>query len=62
MPRSYDEYKFTPLWRALASAVRELEANGELKIDTAPDYVIGYLYQELVAKAVVASDAAAPDR
>jgi hypothetical protein len=62
MPRSYEEYKFTPLWRALASAVKELEANGELKIDTAPDYVIGYLYQELVAKAVVASDAAAPDR
>ncbi len=62
MPRSYDEYKYTPLWRALASAVRELEANGELKIETAPEYVIGYLYQELVAKSVVASDAFTPDR
>lgn len=62
MPRSYDEYKFTPLWRALASAVRELEANGELKIETAPEYVIGYLYQELVAKSVVEVDARTPDR
>lgn len=62
MPRSYDEYKFTPLWRALASAVKELEANGELKIDTAPEYVIGYIYQELVAKSVIESGALTPDR
>ncbi len=62
MPRSYDEYKFTPLWRALASAVKELEANGELKIDTAPEYVIGYIYQELVAKSVIELGALTPDR
>ena len=62
MPRSYDEYKGTPLWRALATAVADLEASRELKIDTAADYVIGYLSQELVAKSVSVADAATPDR
>jgi hypothetical protein len=62
MPRSYDEYKYTPLWRALASAVKELEVSKELKIETAPEYIIGYIYQELVAKSVVELDALTPDR
>ena len=57
MPRSYDEYNDTPLWRALADALADLEASGELKIQTASAYVIGYLYEELVAKSVVTSAA-----
>lgn len=62
MPRSYNEYKDTPLWKALAKALEDLQATREIKIDTAPDYVIGYLYQELVAKTVVAPKAVARPR
>ncbi len=43
----------TPLWRAVDAAVRELEATHEISVATAPDYVIGYLCQELVARGVV---------
>lgn len=57
MPRSYNEYRDTPLWRALSKAVDDLQATREIRVETAPDYVIGYLYQELAAKAVVTSDA-----
>ncbi len=62
MPRSYDEYRDTPLWRALAKMVEDLQASREITVDTAPDYVIGYLYQELVAKSVVTSEALARRR
>lgn len=62
MPQSYNEYRDTPLWRALASALRDLESSGELRIDTAPDYVIGHLYQELMAKSVIAPEALARPR
>jgi hypothetical protein len=62
MPHSYNEYRDTPLWRALARAVEDLQATREIRVETAPDYVIGYLYQELVAKSVVASEALARPR
>jgi hypothetical protein len=62
MPRSYDEYRDSPLWRALAKMVEDLQASREITVDTAPDYVIGYLYQELVAKSVVTSEALARRR
>jgi hypothetical protein len=61
-PRSYDEYKGTPLWRALSSIVADLEASGEIKVETAPNYVVGYMCRELAAKWVVASEALARDR
>lgn len=54
---SYDEYRHTPLWRAIAGVVADLEASGEIKVDTAPDYVIGYMCRELAAKWVVTSAA-----
>ncbi len=57
MTRPFQEYRDTPLWRALAGALVELEATREVKVDTAPEYVIGYLCQELAAKQVVASSA-----
>lgn len=57
MPLSYDEYRDTPLWRALARGLDDLQATREITVDTAPDYVIGYLYQELVAKSVVTLEA-----
>jgi hypothetical protein len=49
----YAEYRDTPLWRALARALTELEASGEVSVATAPEYVIGYLCRELAAKKVV---------
>jgi len=60
--RPYAEYIDTPLWRALASALTDLEASHEITIDTGRDYVIGYLCQELAAKWVVASAALTPGR
>ena len=62
MSRSYADYRDTPLWRALAGALAELEATGEVTVKTAPDYVIGYLCRELAAKWVIASVALAPER
>jgi DNA-binding HxlR family transcriptional regulator len=50
-PRSY--YRGTPLWRAVAAIVTELQATGEVKLETAPDYVIEHICRELVAKRLV---------
>lgn len=61
MKRPYMEYRDTPLWRALGSAVADLEASHEITIGTGRDYVIGYLCQELAAKLVVASAALTHD-
>lgn len=58
--RPFSEYQRTPLWRALASALADLESSRELTVSTAPEYVIGYLCRELEAKGVVASEALAP--
>jgi hypothetical protein len=59
---AYDEYRGTPLWRAMATVVAELEASGEIEVRTAPDYVIGYLCRELTAKWVIAGQALARER
>lgn len=61
-PRTFDQYRDTPLWRSLASALADLVASGEIRVDTAPDYVTGYLCQELAAKWVVASSALTRER
>ena len=55
--RPYEHYRDTPLWAAVAAVLTELQANGEVRVDTAPDYVIGYVCRELEAKAVVAPTA-----
>ena len=44
------------------AAATELEASGEIKIETAPEYVIGYMCRELAAKWVVASSALGRER
>lgn len=54
MPRPYETFRDTPLWTALAGALAELQATAEVRVETAPEYVIGYLCRELEAKAVVA--------
>jgi hypothetical protein len=62
MATQYAEYRRTPLWDALAGAIADLEASREISVATAPDYVIGYLCQELAAKWVVASSALTRER
>ncbi len=57
MTHVFDEYKETPLWRVVAAAVAELEATREIALATAPDYVVGYLCQQLVAGRVAAAAA-----
>ncbi|HEX5581773.1 MAG TPA: hypothetical protein VFX39_09365 [Gemmatimonadaceae bacterium] len=52
-PRAFAEYRDTPLWHVLASAVAELEATREIAVATAPEYVIGYLCQRLVSSHAV---------
>lgn len=53
----YDQFRDTPLWRAVSDIVSRLESSGEIKVETAPDYVVGFMCQELAAKWVVVSDA-----
>ena len=62
MKHPYTEYIDTPLWRALASALADLEASREITVETGRDYVIGYLCRELAAKWVIASAALTRDR
>lgn len=59
MASPFDQYKDTPLWRVVAAAVAELEATREITVATAPDYVIGYLCQQLVAGGTAAETALA---
>lgn len=53
----FDEYRDTPLWRAAEATIAELVATRELRVDTAPEYVIGYLCRELTAKGIVVAAA-----
>ena len=53
-PRPFSEYRDTKLWHTLAAAVAELETTREIAIGTAPEYVIGYLCERLVAQHAVA--------
>ena len=62
MVRPYPAFADTRLWRAVEQAVRELQATGEVSLTTAPEYVIGYLCQELVARDLVAETGLAPRR
>jgi hypothetical protein len=57
--RPFSEFQHTLLWRAVERAVADLQRTRELTVQTAPDYVIGYLCQELAARNVVAADALA---
>jgi hypothetical protein len=64
MPRARSKFQHTPLWAAVATTISELQATGEVRVDTNVDYVIDYLCRELVAKGVVKSAASnvAPGR
>jgi hypothetical protein len=50
---SRSQFQHTPLWAAVASTIAELQATGELRVDTDLNYVVDYLCRELAAKQVV---------
>ena len=62
MQHPYMKYRDTQLWAAVASMFAELEASGEVRVDTAAEYVIGYFCRELVAKSIVTPAALAPEK
>jgi hypothetical protein len=53
MSRTRSQFQHTPLWTALATTIAELQATGELRVDTDVNYVIDYLCRELAPKQVV---------
>jgi hypothetical protein len=57
MTRPFDEYRDTPLWNAIENTLAELVATRELRVDTAREYVIGYLCRELEAKGIITAAA-----
>ena len=57
MSKPFSEFNYTPLWAAVASILAELEAAGEVKVETRSDYVIGLICRELAAKHVVKDSA-----
>ncbi|HKP15576.1 MAG TPA: hypothetical protein VJT85_05910 [Gemmatimonadaceae bacterium] len=57
MSRARSQFQHTPLWAAVASTLAELQATGEVRVDTEMDYVVDYLCRELAAKRVVTSAA-----
>jgi hypothetical protein len=62
MPQSFAQYRDTPLWRALERMLADLEASDEVRVDTAPDYVIGFMCGELAARGIVVGAALSHDR
>ena len=62
MQHPYMNYRGTQLWAAVASVLTDLQASGEVRVDTAPDYVIGYFCRELEAKSIVTPAALAPEK
>jgi hypothetical protein len=61
MTNAFEEYKDTPLWRVVAAALAELETTREIAVATAPEYVIGYLCERLVAGRIATPAARAYD-
>jgi hypothetical protein len=48
MEHPYTQFEATALWEALDAEIAELEDNGDLKLTTARQYVIGSLCQRLI--------------
>ena len=46
----YGEYRDTPVWRTVTAALAELEKNGSVIVNTAPEYVVGYVCQQLAVR------------
>jgi len=58
--RPFAEHRNTRLWSAIEESINELVATREISVNTAGDYVVGYLCQELLAKKLIASEESQP--
>ena len=54
--RPFTPYQNTRLWEAVEAMITELTSSGEITVNTAPDYVVGYLCRELVEKKLVVAE------
>lgn len=52
----FAQYQDTRLWAALEVMVTELANSREITVNTAPEYVVGYLCRELVAKKLAGAE------
>ena len=52
----YSKFEDTDLWKAIDTALAELEKNGDVQLTTARRYVVGYLCQQLARKKLVTAD------
>jgi len=59
-PRPFAEHRDTRLWDAVEESIRELIATREISVNTASDYVVGYIGRELVAKKLVVAEDTSP--
>lgn len=55
MSRPFAEHRDTRLWIAIEQSINELIATREVSVNTATDYVVGYLCEELVARKLIVS-------
>jgi hypothetical protein len=55
--RRFEECRDSALWFAVEGIINELVATREVMINTAPEYVIGYICRELSAKRIVSPEA-----
>ncbi|MEY4916710.1 MAG: hypothetical protein RL616_623 [Verrucomicrobiota bacterium] len=53
MSHPYTKFEQTPLWKAIDSAIAELERNRDVELTTARTHVIGYLCEQLAAQGTV---------
>jgi hypothetical protein len=57
MSHTYSEFERTPLWKAIDTAIAELERNSDVELTTARTHIIGYLCQQLAAQGTVTESA-----
>jgi hypothetical protein len=53
MKEPLDELRESAVWSALQRMLAEMVATKEITLNTAPDYVVSYICQELRAKGLV---------
>lgn len=54
-PPRFHVHRGTRLWSAVEETITELAVTREISMNTAPEYVIAYLCNELVAKKLIAA-------
>ena len=46
----YQQYRDTEEWAIIANSLKELENNQDIELKTTPEYIIGYLVENLKNK------------